>query len=430
MSEDVFDAIIVGAGMAGCVAAYVLAKAGADVLVIERGNYAGSKNMTGGRLYAHSLERVMPGFAKDAPVERKVVREKVSFLTDDSAVTLDYQAFRPDTPVEESYTLLRGAFDQWLMERAEAEGAQFISGIRVDTLLMKEGKVAGVEADGDALEAKVVILADGVNSILGEKLGFVHPPVEPAAVAVGVKELIELPRDVLENRFNVTGSEGVAWLFAGAPSDGLMGGGFLYTNKDTVSLGLVCGLHHIDKARKSVPQMLEDFKRHPVVRPLVEGGKMVEYSAHVVPEAGLNMVPRIVGDGVMIVGDAAGFCINAGYTIRGMDLAVASGEAAAMAVLEAKEKGDFSEATLSRYRVLLDESFVMKDLSLYKKLPAFLENPRMFSAYPKMAADVMADMFVVNGEPAQPLRKKIMKRCKEVGYWNLLKDAVKGAGSI
>lgn len=429
MSEDAFDAIIVGAGPAGAVAAYILAKAGAEVLVIERGNYAGSKNLTGGRLYAHSLEKIMPGFAQRAPVERKITKERVSFLTEESAMTLDYQAPATDRPVQESYSVLRGKFDQWLMAQAEEAGAQFISGIRVDNVVTNNGKVTGVEADGDVLEARVVILADGVNSILAEKLGMLSPRVQPGSVAVGVKELIELPKGQLEDRFNLQGNEGAAWLFAGSPSNGLMGGGFLYTNESTISLGLVCGLHDIGTSSKSVAQMLEDFKQHPIVKPLIAGGKMVEYGAHVVPEAGINMLPKITGNGVLIAGDAAGLCLNLGFTIRGMDMAIASGEAAANAVLAAKERNDFSQQGLSTYQTLLEDG-MMKDFKLYKKLPAFMENPRMFNQYPKMMTGIMADMFTVDGTPAQPMRKKIMKRAKEVGYLNLIKDGMKGAGAI
>lgn len=160
MSEEKFDAIVVGAGIAGSTAAYVMAKAGLDVLVIERGNYPGSKNMTGGRLYAHSLERVIPGFAKEAPVERRVTREKISFMTEEDTVTLDYHSAAPKTPEAESYTVLRGKFDQWLASKAEEAGAQFIPGIRVDRLLQDEsGRITGVQAGEDELEANVVILA-------------------------------------------------------------------------------------------------------------------------------------------------------------------------------------------------------------------------------------------------------------------------------
>ncbi|GAR40711.1 electron transfer flavoprotein-ubiquinone oxidoreductase [Salmonella enterica] len=133
MSDDKFDAIVVGAGVAGTGAAYVMAKAGLDVLVIERGNSAGSKNMTGGRLYAHSIESIMPGFATSAPIERVVTREKISFLTEESAVTLDFHR-APPTPPLTSYTVLRNKLDPWLMAHAEQAGAQFIPRERDDAL--------------------------------------------------------------------------------------------------------------------------------------------------------------------------------------------------------------------------------------------------------------------------------------------------------
>lgn len=300
MSDEKFDAIVVGAGVAGTVAGYVMAQAGLDVLVIERGNSAGSKNMTGGRLYAHSLERIMPGFAQEAPLERKVTREKISFLTEESAVTLDFHREKADAPTQDSYTVLRNRLDPWLIEKAEQAGVQFIPGVRVDALIREGNKVTGVQAGDDILEANIVILADGVNSMLGRSLGMV-PPSSAHHYAVGVKELIGLPPTAIADRFNLSGNEGAAWLFAGSPSDGLMGGGFLYTNQDSISLGLVCGLGDIAHATKSIPQMLEDFKQHPTIRPLIAGGELLEYSAHMVPEGGLAMVPKLVDDGVMIL---------------------------------------------------------------------------------------------------------------------------------
>ncbi|VFS48464.1 Electron transfer flavoprotein-ubiquinone oxidoreductase [Budvicia aquatica] len=283
MSDDKFDAIVVGAGVAGCVAAYVMANAGLNVLVIERGNFAGSKNMTGGRLYAHSLEKIMPGFAQQAPIERKVTHEKISFLTDDSAVTIDYQAEQHSSPMQQSYTVLRSKFDQWLMSQAEAAGAQFIAGILVDELVIKEGRVIGVKAGEDIIEASVTILAEGVNALLSQSIGK-GLDSSPGNLAIGVKELIELPQQQLEDRFNLVNGEGTAWLFAGSPSNGLTGGGYLYTNQNSISLGIVCSLGEIEKSNKTVPQMLEDFKNHPTIRPLIQGGKLLEYSAHMVAE--------------------------------------------------------------------------------------------------------------------------------------------------
>jgi len=428
MSEDVFDAIIVGAGLAGSVAALVLAREGAQVLLIERGNSAGAKNMTGGRMYAHSLERIIPGFAEHAPVERLITHEKLSFLTETRAMTVDYHNGDAPKSGEVSYSVLRSKFDAWLMEQAENAGAQCITGIRVDKLVLKDGKVAGVEADGDVLEAKAVILADGVNSLLAEQLGMTKP-VAAENVAVGVKELIELPKELLQNRFNLQGKEGTAWLFAGAPTDGLMGGGFLYTNDTTLSLGLVCGLHHLKEAKKSVPQMLEDFKKHPLVAPLIAGGKMIEYGAHVVPEAGLRMQTELVRDGVLIAGDAAGMCMNLGFTIRGMDLAISSGEAAAKTLLGAMQRDDFSKQSLSEYLTLLEDG-PLRDMKMYQKMPAFLDNPRMFTQYPEMAIGIASELFTINGKPPVPLRKNILKHAKKVGFINLIKDGIKGVTAL
>ncbi len=428
MSEDKFDAIIVGGGIAGCITGYLLAQAGLEALIIEKGNFSGAKNMTGGRLYAHSIEKIFPDFANEAPIERSIVHEKISFMTEESCVTMDYNAPEAEKNEDRSYTILRTKFDQWLTQKAEESGVGVVPGIRVDDLIVRDGKVCGVIAAGEEMEADVVVLADGVNSILGEKLGMVSK-VTPHNCAVGAKEVIQLSKEQINDRFNCSDEEGAAWLFAGTPSDGYMGGGFLYTNEDTISLGVVFGLHNIEKAGKSIPQMLEDFKQHPTIKPLIEGGEMVEYSAHVVPEGGYNMLPKMVDDGVLIVGDAAGLCLNVGYTVRGMDLAIASGEAAANAIIAAKVKNDFSKNSLSSYTKELDDSFVMKDLKLYKDLPEFLDNERMFNDYPEMTTGIMKDMFTING-PSTPIMKMVMPHLKKVGFMNLLKDGYKGVKSL
>lgn len=430
MSDEKFDAIIVGAGVAGCVAAYVMARGGLDVLVIERGDTAGSKNMTGGRLYAHSLEKIIPDFAESAPVERKITKEKISFLTAKSAVTLDFHSqSASEQPGNASWSVLRHGFDSWLMEQAEAVGAQFITGVRVDALIQENGRVTGVQAGEDVLEANVVVLADGVNSLLGRSIGLVHKS-QPHHYAVGVKELIALPPQTIRDRFGVTGDEGAAWLFAGAPSDGLMGGGFIYTNRESVSLGLVCGLGGIENAKKTVPQMLEDFKQHPAVRPLIEGGSLLEYSAHLVPEGGIDMLPKLVGDGVLIVGDAAGMCLNLGFTVRGMDLAIAAANAAAETIIAAKEANNFSLAQLEKYQLKLDQSCVMQDMRHYRKLPALMENPRIFQQYPQLAANIMTDLFTVDGAKPTPLWSTLLKHSKRIGLINIMKDCISGGRAL
>ncbi len=357
MSEERFDCIIVGGGLAGLTAAYVLAGEGQEVLLVEKGNYSGAKNMTGGRLYGHSLEKVIADFAASAPVERKVVKERLSRGVGDDMVTVEYDSAGLACPFGESYTVLRGKFDRWLADQAEEQGAMLIYGVRVDSLLEENGKVFGVVAGDEEMEANVVILADGANSLLAQNLGYKAPPQINQAT-VGVKEVIGLSEEIINERFNLASGEGLAWLFYGNGEDQVYDA-FLYTNTDSVSIGVTMMLGEIDHTQNSVPQMLEDFKNNSKIAPLLEGGRLMEYSAHLIPEGGENMLPKLYGDGIILVGDAAALCANLGFTLRGMDLAVESGLLAAKTVLAAQEQGDFSADTLCAYEKALQESFVL-----------------------------------------------------------------------
>lgn len=399
MSEEKFDAIIVGGGLAGCSAAIVLANAGLAVLVVERGDFCGAKNMTGGRLYGHSLEKIIPNFAEEAPVERRITKEKVSLMSKDSSFDIGFSSQKLSSEKQNaSYTVLRAPFDQWLASKAEEAGAEIIPGILVDELIVEDGKVVGVHATGEELYADVVILADGVNSLLAQSLGM-KKELEPHQVAVGAKEVIKLGEDVINERFGVRGDEGTAWLSCGDPTLGGFGGGFIYTNKDTVSVGIVATLSDIEHSGLSVNQLLDRFKEHTAVAPYLEGGTVIEYSGHLVPEEGIHMVPELYRDGVLVTGDAAGFCVNLGFTVRGMDFAIESGRLAAEAVLKAHELGDFSAKTLSSYEKALKGSFIMKDLDEYKGFPTLLGQREIFEDLPEMVNDFAAKAFTVDGAP-------------------------------
>lgn len=425
-----FDVIVVGAGYTGSVAAYKLAEAGKSVLVVERGNFAGAKNMTGGRIYSHSLKKVFPDFEKTSPVERRITHERISLLDPRSNFTIDFTSDALAQEGKDSFSVLSSVYDQWLAEQAENAGAEIIYGIPVEDLVMEGGAVKGVIAGSDMLTAEITILADGVNSLLTPK-AVGAPMPQPSQMAVGVKELIELPEGVIEDRLLVNPGEGAAWLFAGDPTHGRIGGAFMYTNKKSISLGLVATLSDLASATRPVYQMLEDFKKHPAVAPLVREGKVVEYSGHMVSEGGYTMLPKLVADGCMVAGDAAMLCMNLGYCVRGMDFAVASGEMAAQAAIEALNAGAANEARLSRYVELLEESFVLRELKQYQRFPHFMESTkRIFNEYPAMVRDMMNKMFVVDGEPALPLRKKLMQPAKQVGLMNILKDARGGMSAL
>lgn len=423
-----FDVIIVGAGLAGSAAAYTAAKSGLKALVIERGKKPGAKNMTGGRIYAHSLEKLIPGFAQEAPVERCVTTEKVSFLTDREAVTLEYAGQIDPDFAKRSYTVLRAKFDQWLWSKAEQAGAELIAGVRVDNLINEGGIFKGVIAGQTQYNAPIVIIADGVNSPLAQRAGL-GQKAEPGQVAIGVKEVIKFDDRTMRDRFGCVGDQGLAWLFAGSPTNGYLGGGFLYTNKKSISVGLVLGLGHTGKDKPSVTEMFNNFKKHPAVSPLLDGGDVIQYPAHMVPEGGIKMMPRLVGNGVMVAGDAAAMCVNLGYTVRGMDFAVAAGRYAAEAAIKAHQANDYGFEQLSVYRDLLADSFVLQEMKLYSDAPAALDNPRVFSEYPKLACGVLKDMFTVDGTP-RSLTSKFWHRASETGAINLIKDGIQLLGAL
>lgn len=437
MEERDFDVIVVGCGCAGAIAAYVAAKKGKSVLVVERGVYAGAKNMTGGRLYVHSLRAVLDAYAADEvdwdeiPFERKIVHERVSLMDASSALTVDYTSEALGREGQESYSVLRGTFDQWLCELAESAGCEIILGIAVEALMKDEtGSVIGVRAGEDEITAHVVIVAEGQNSLLTEReLGALRPKTNQ--MAVGIKEVFELASDVIEDRFLCPKGEGAAMLFVGDCTHGVVGGGFMYTNKESVSLGLVSTISEMEKADTTIYQAMEDFKQHPAVAPIIRGAAMVEHSGHMVSEGGLKMMPRYIYDGALVAGDAAMLCMNLGYMVRGMDLAIASGRFAAEAACAAIDQGDVSEAGLGSYKSLLEDSFVIKDLATFKDWPETMERwDSMFTDYPKMVGELFDAMFLVDGTPMRPLRKRMFPIVKRRGLFKLVGEVRRALKSL
>jgi electron transfer flavoprotein-quinone oxidoreductase len=339
--EEKFDAIIIGAGPAGAACAYTLAKEDKEVLIIERADTPGSKNVTGGRLYTYALEMLDAGLYAQAALERKVTHEQIMMLSRDRAICIDYHdpSFNTEGAAPISYTILRANFDPWLVEKAEEMGAMVACGIKVNELIEKEGKVIGIKAGEDEMYAHVVVAADGVNSFMAQKAGLIND-IEANSVGVGVKEVIELPAEIIEKRFNLKKGEGAARMILGC-TEGIHGGGFLYTNKDSLSLGAVFMPEEAAEKRKSIHEVFQNLKMHPSIYQLIEGGETVEYSAHLVTESGYRGIPRkIYKEGFLMVGDAAGFVMNTGYSIRGIDLAIVSGIAAARAIIKAQDNAE------------------------------------------------------------------------------------------
>ena len=418
-----FDVIVVGAGPAGATAAYELAKAGKSVLIVERGNFAGAKNMTGGRIYTHSLAQVFPDFKDTAPLERQITQERISMMAPDANLTIGFSSEQLSAAGCESYSVLRASFDQWLAEQAEEAGAECIYGIPVEALLKENGFVVGVRAGEDEITAELVILADGCNSLLTEEaVGASRPQAHQ--MAVGIKQIIGLPTKVIEDRMLAAEGEGAAWLFMGDTTKGQVGGGFIYPNKESLSIGIVATISSLASAKTPLYQMLEDFKRRPEIAPLLRDGEPLEHSGHMVPEGGYKMMPKLSANGVLLAGESAMMCVNLGYQVRGMDYAIAAGMYAGRTAVEALDKGDTSESTLASYEEALKGSFVLQDLEQFKRFPHYMEETtRLFNEYPAMVKNIFNGLFVVDGSPVKPLKQQIMPSVKSVGLMNIFKDA-------
>jgi len=398
MEDEAFDAIVVGGGVAGCVTAYQLAQAGHSVALIERGAEPGAKNLSGGVFYCRIMEEVFPDFVNRAPVERRITRNCISMLNGSSFVNLDYWDARLAEPVN-AVSVLRAKLDAWLAEQCEAAGVAVLPGVRVDALLRDGDQVTGVRADEDDLAGRIVILADGVNSFLAQEAGI--RAKEPARhLAVGIKSVISIPSSKLEERFQLAPGEGAAYAVVGDCTRGVAGGGFLYTNGESVSAGVVLRLDDLEASGFAASEIHDHFLGHPMVSRMLEGGSLLEYGSHLTIEAGPQMVTHdLTRPGLMIVGDAAGFTLNTGFTIRGMDLAAGSGIAAARAAHAALVESDFSQAAMDRYRTELAATFVGRDMRTYAKAPSFFESPALYRDAGLLAADVLHGIFDLDTTP-------------------------------
>ena len=419
------EVAIVGAGPAGISAACVLADNGVQTVVLERGEFPGAKNISGGVLYGHDLARIIPDFAeRQCPIERNIVDSRIWYLAEQGGYSLGYRDRAFDEERRHNvFTVGRAKFDRWFADQAVSKGAMVLSGTRVtDLLYTNQGKVAGVRTDrpdGD-LSANAVILADGINSPLAAKTGF-RPEPAPEHVALAVKEVIELSEETISERFNVAPGNGVTIEILGGVTKGMNGVAALYTNRKTISLVIGGNLADFASLKVKPYELIEEFKAHPMVAPLIEGGKPKEYMAHWLPEGGYKHVPELCCDGCLIAGDS-GMLFNALHR-EGSNMAMVSGSMAAEAVLEAKENGDFSRSGLSSYQERLAESFVMKDLYKYKRFPGFLQQHKeLFTVLPELSSYAGREMLSVDGVSKKHKQADIWRRIKqEMSRFRLLK---------
>ncbi|NND74599.1 MAG: FAD-dependent oxidoreductase [Ilumatobacter sp.] len=433
MPDPDVDVVVVGAGPAGAAAATVLARAGHSVILLERGPFAGSKNMYGGVVYPRILDQLHPQWWEDAPVQRWITRRSTMVLTDDQALTVDFRSERWGRPPFNGATAYRPDWDHWLAAKAQADGATLVCSTTATGLLREGGQVVGVTTDrpdGD-LRAHVVIACDGVNSFLAKEAGM-YGEVDAANYTVGVKETIALPKDVIDARFGVRGREGQDIEILGG-TGGVNGGAFVYTNLDTLAVGCVLKLPKLSAQALRPEEIIDGLKRHPAIRPLVEDGEVKEYSAHVIPEAGLSMMPQMTGDGMLVAGDAAAMCLAAGIWLEGVNFAMASGMYAGEAAVEALAAGDASAAGLAGYERRLRDTFVLRDHRKLRRAPELVLSDRVQHLYPEMIANTVERMFRVDNPAPKPGLRRIFsdeRRRAGVTLRDLARDALDGLRSF
>lgn len=437
------DVIIVGAGPAGTACAYTLAKAGIETLVLERGEFPGAKNVIGGILFTSILGKIMPDFLEKAPLERYIKERKFSLLSRDTELSFSFRTEKFNLPPHNnSFTVLRAKFDRWFAEKAEACGTTVLPKVTVDELIWDKSRCVGLKtrlAEGD-LYSNVVVLAEGANSMLAEKEGLKRISSEKH-MAVAVKEIVSLPGEVIEERFNLSPGnteggvpEGIAIEYFGDAIKGMFGNGFIYTNRDSLSVGIGCTLDSFSRKNLNPHDILEHFKNHPCVSRLLRGSKTAEYSAHMIPEGGYNNIPRLVYDGLLMIGDCAGL-LNTSFFHEGTNLAMASGVYAAETIIKAKRSRDFSYRNLAQYENKLRNSFVIKDMKKFKNFPLLGEKcPEILEKYPEVLGEMVIDYFSVGEKSKKAIEKGIFRKfSKDLGFLNSIKNAgslVKAMGWI
>jgi len=426
--SDEFDAIVVGAGMAGSAAALRLAKGGANVLLLERGEQAGSKNLSGGILWGNDLARVLPNWREEMPLERHVVRKRFGFLTGEGALSFDYEDVGWRKPPYVGHAVLRARTDPWLARQAEEAGATVVTSVPVERLAWEGTRVRGVVQGGETMTAPVTIVADGANSRLS--LGTPirpQPRLAAEATELGIKEVYRLDPARIEERFQLGPGEGHAeeWVLGIYPP-GVMAGGFLYTNRETISLGVIVQVGSLFGGTAYAHDLVETFKQHPTIQAAIRGADLVEYGAKMINSGWRSRPAAFHGDGWMIAGDAAGFVFSNGIVIQGMNYAVRTGLEAAETALAARTRHDLSAASLAEYDRRLEATGVLADFRSFEGLDRVKWNPRIYTFYPKFATELFRRLLGSADRPKEKMWRamRAAQRAAGLGTTQLLRDGL------
>ncbi|RKL63510.1 FAD-binding protein [Thermoanaerobacteraceae bacterium SP2] len=416
MGNDRYDAIVVGAGPAGSAAALTMAQNNMSVLLVERGEYAGAKNVFGGAVYRQPTELLVPAFWEEAPLERPIVSDELWLMDTDSAVKIGFTGLKFAKPPYNKFTVIRAKFDRWFANKAVQAGARLITNTLVKDLFYEKTGIMGSKTSGVVLESgdriysDIVILAEGVSGNLVEKAGL-REKVTPDDLTLYVKETLELPSEKIEERFNLEKNEGASIGMVGYPASGAIGKGAIFTNKDSISILVGVYLNQIIDKGLNPYLLMERLKQHPLVKRLIEGAKTVEFQAHTIPKGGYEQIPQLSASGILVTGDAA--IMISGR--RGTDLAMLTGRFAGETAAQAKAAQNFSEEMLTTYDKKVKTSFFMKDMKASKGAKKYYEqHPDADFLLSKAANDTAYEYFTVDLLPFSMKFDKIIGELKNM----------------
>lgn len=398
------DVLLVGAGPANLACALHLSKliashnerakqSGAkpldeiNIAVIEKSSEIGAHQLSGAVLDPSSLRELIPGFEKEgAPLEAPVGEEHVYFLSERGKFPLPI--LPPPLQNHGNFVVSLNKLVRWLGEKCEAAGVNIFPEFPGAEMLYDGETVIGVRTGDKGIDktgnhkpnfepgvdivAKVTVLGEGVRGSLAKQLIprlKLDSDSDPQVYSVGIKELWEVP----DERF----APGSVIHTLGWPLDShTFGGSWVYGMRDRIiDIGLAVGLDYRD-ARVDPHHEFQKFKTHPLIRKLLEGGKLIRYGAKAMPVGGWYTMPQLTSNGVMIIGDAAGM-LN-GERLKGIHTAIKAGMLAAETILDAFVRNDYSRATLSSFDTKLKNSNVGRELYKSRNFHQAFDRGRMF----------------------------------------------------
>ena len=401
--------------------------------MLEKARIPGERNMTGGVIYGryiagYGILDLLPEFENEAPTERKIVSHSVYILSKpDDAFNYRYYRlsensllsrlglFSVNIGTGHDYSVLKRRLDRWLALKAVEAGAMLATDTTAQELLIEKGKVTGVRTNREEITAKLVVDCSGVTSKLVESASL-RGRLTPDKLYHGIKHVYSLNGEQIEKRFSLKKGEGIANFYLGEFMHGLTGGAFLYTNKDTLSVGLVVGMSSLIEATTQrfyeigkLLDVLNEFESHPMIADLLDGAELLEYSAHNIPKGYSCMLDKPYSDGFLVAGDALGSFVKIGALIDGMRRAIASGIMAAETYLSASQKGDFSSASLAEYRERL--SPIYGDINRSARNRKITESRLVYSYIPSFIfrTGLLAKKVSIEEKLAEIVKKRIVK---------------------